>query len=279
MEQRYGLEKTAASPGPEPSSPQSVRTPPRSPSEEYQRPLLSTPVTEDDGGIIFSDSEIRYWMTNGLDLASPSKDNNPAHTYLMRDDDVDTLTLPPFDPIAAVPQNLDAAFKTATKAQVPHLPQFNAKKFSSHNMDPFLKAQDIDENFKVISDAKVKSYKIEDKKLAQVETMTRRMFFGLNRSRAVNETLIAKFRDSTAEEDRMTYSAFLMQKKDQQFMTDHLSSISTALTLARRQGLLASCSWSERFTKSLYTAPWSTPSIFAGGCQGSYQRLKRNPND
>ncbi|XP_046565954.1 uncharacterized protein LOC124274634 [Haliotis rubra] len=127
---------------------QSRRTPPRSPSEEYQRPLLSTPVTENDGGIIFSDSEIRYWMANGLDLASPSKDDNPAHTYFMTDDDVDTLTLPPIDPIATVPQKLDAAFKTATKTQAPHLPQFNARKFSSHNMDPFLKAQDIDENFK-----------------------------------------------------------------------------------------------------------------------------------
>ncbi|XP_046573527.1 solute carrier family 40 member 1-like [Haliotis rubra] len=97
------------------------RTPPRSPSEEYQGPFLSTPVTEDDGGIIFSDSEIRYWMANGLDLASPSKEDNPAHTYLMTDDDVDTLTLTPIDPIAAVPQNLDAAFKTATKAQAPTL--------------------------------------------------------------------------------------------------------------------------------------------------------------
>ncbi|XP_046550435.1 titin-like [Haliotis rubra] len=81
-------------------------------------------------------------------------------------------------------------------------------------MDPFMKAQEIDDNYKVINDARTKSYKIDDKKLAQIETMSRRMFFSLNRSRAVNETLIAKFRDSFAEEDRMIYSALLIILRD-----------------------------------------------------------------
>ncbi|XP_046566596.1 phospholipid-transporting ATPase VD-like [Haliotis rubra] len=146
---------------------QVYRTPPQSPSEEYHRPLTNAPDTEDDGGIIFSDAEIRYWMANNLDLALPSEENNPAHTYLMREDDADTITLPPIDPIATVQQNLDKAFQTATKTQAPHLPQFNAKKFFAHNMDPFYKAQEIDDNFKFINDAKAKTYKIEDRKLAQ----------------------------------------------------------------------------------------------------------------
>ncbi|XP_046583489.1 LOW QUALITY PROTEIN: uncharacterized protein LOC124290730 [Haliotis rubra] len=71
--------------------------------------------------------EKRCAQERTLHDASPAKEKNEAFTYLMKDDDVDTITLPPIDPVSDVPEDLDAAFRKATKFQSPNIPQFNAK--------------------------------------------------------------------------------------------------------------------------------------------------------
>ncbi|XP_046576246.1 hyaluronan mediated motility receptor-like [Haliotis rubra] len=95
-------------------------------------------------------------------------------------------------------------------------------------MEPFLKAPEVDDDYKIITNSRQRTYKNEDKKLAQLDTTTRRTFFGSARSRAINETLILKFKNSSAEEARMIYSALLMQKRDHQFMSEHLAPTSAA---------------------------------------------------
>ncbi|XP_046555450.1 uncharacterized protein LOC124264719 [Haliotis rubra] len=179
--------------------------------------------------------EVTAWIANGLNLESPSKELDEFYTYKMCKDDFDSITIPPIEPISKVPSNLRTSFDKASRFQNQHLPAFNVRQFPLHHMDPFMRAPDLDENIKLVNDSRNKVYKVEDKKLAQLDTATRRSFFGLARSRAISEALINKFQNPSSEEDRMILSALLTQKKDQYFISDHLASTSAGVTLLRRQ--------------------------------------------
>ncbi|XP_046558559.1 LOW QUALITY PROTEIN: ATP-dependent DNA helicase Q5-like [Haliotis rubra] len=169
-------------------------------------PMIEEEVQKDSDSFIYNDAEVVAWIADRLPISSPTRDSNPADTYCIQDDDFESITIPPIKPISQVPENLNAAFAKATKNQGLHIPEFNARKFSVHNMEPFLRAQEIDEDFSLISDSKSHSYQVEDRRLAQIDTTTRRAFFGLARSRAINEAMIKTFKNPQSEEERMVFS-------------------------------------------------------------------------
>ncbi|XP_046571088.1 LOW QUALITY PROTEIN: uncharacterized protein LOC124279320 [Haliotis rubra] len=140
-------------------------------STGFEDPQINSSVDPE----LFEEAEVTSWIANNLDLASPFMELNAAFTYKMLEDDFDTLTIPPIEQFSKVSENLHTAFGKATRYQNQHVPMFNGKRFPLHHM----RAPDLDDSLKLINDSCNKFYKAEDKKFAQLDTMTRRTFISL----------------------------------------------------------------------------------------------------
>lgn len=85
-----------------------------------------------------------------------------------------------------------------------------------------------------MSDTMNRSYREADKKLAQLDTTTRRSSFSLKMSYSVNEAMLKELKNQQTDIERMFLSA-MVSKMNHKNNSNDLSSISAGLTLLHRQ--------------------------------------------
>ncbi|XP_067679192.1 uncharacterized protein [Haliotis asinina] len=216
-------------------------------------------VGEDDGTYLPL-SAVFEWIADRLpDCPSPSVDpNNPASIRLSPE-----LLIPPHPMVAEAVSLLDEDFAKLSLNPTIKASKSRKSDYKIHSLDFTDNGAAQDDSLKRLSSSSLSAYKVQDSKLAAIDTELKRMLKPISALASATSAAAADLsEDNASRVDHLT-TIFQWQGKVLHDLLGHLRAALAMTTSVRRSGFLDTCNWQEEFKRQLLRAPFTSKFLFA----------------